>query len=251
MPTDNILSIEQVAFNFLSKSKDNKAPFARNVQRLVGHLDCLEYLYRDSSTFVTVCLQYALCHFSHIVHCPSHHLQNWQHEYRLYTNEQQLYFVAYIVAVVAALKYIDIEFENQPVALPIFTGMLINANTSERDLADNFQYSIVPPDVDVSEFKSRTSKTMKLQKVYAPTLGAEAATGNSQKAIQGSHRKSEQEIYVQGNQFSNSFFLCGFLTIALNVVRFRDWEFLYFSREQAEFLRLVECIRLSLHSVIT
>ena len=69
--TDNIRSIEQVAFNFVSK--DNRAPFPRNVRRLVDGIDCIEFLYRDSSTFVTVCCQYIHSGTSCRLHiCASH-----------------------------------------------------------------------------------------------------------------------------------------------------------------------------------
>ena len=47
-----------------------------------------------------------------------HLLQTWQIEYRLYTTQQQLYFTAFIVAIVAMMKYVDIEFDNQPVVIP-------------------------------------------------------------------------------------------------------------------------------------
>ena len=39
--------------------------------------------------------------------------------YQLSTNSQQLYFFAFIVAIVGNMKYIDIEFSNQPVVLPL------------------------------------------------------------------------------------------------------------------------------------
>lgn len=131
--------------------------------------------------------------------------QDWQQQYELYTREQQLYFIAYIVAVTTSIKCIDIEFENQPVALPIFTsefntsdfaGRLINANASERALAKKFKYSVIPPDVDISGFKSTISKTKILQKVYAPSIGAARPTFHQ------SQRPNIQEIYVQDSQFS-------------------------------------------------
>ena len=39
--------------------------------------------------------------------------------YQLSTKPQQLFFFAFIVAIVANMKYIDIEFSNQPVVLPL------------------------------------------------------------------------------------------------------------------------------------
>lgn len=58
--TNNIRSIEQVSFNF--ESRVTREPFPRNVRRLIDTVDCIEFLYRDSSTFSKVCSdRYLLC----------------------------------------------------------------------------------------------------------------------------------------------------------------------------------------------
>ena len=95
--------------------------------------------------------------------------QSWQQEYELYTRHQQLYFFAFIVAVVAEIKYIDIEFENQPVTLPLFghdfmrsdiVGELINVGdvARERDAAKMYENSLIPP-LSVSECSRRRTET--------------------------------------------------------------------------------------------
>ena len=47
---------------------------------------------------------------------------DWKQKYKLYTDQQQQYFMCYILAIAANIKYIDIEFEHQIVSLPLHTG---------------------------------------------------------------------------------------------------------------------------------
>eukprot|EP01084_Bolivina_argentea_P302786 522682_1 len=83
-----ILNMEQISYTSPSSL------FPRNIKRMIDRRNSLEFLYRNS--FV----------------------KTWQIQYMLFTEHQQLYFFAFIVSVVTMMKYIDIEFSNQPVLIP-------------------------------------------------------------------------------------------------------------------------------------
>eukprot|EP01084_Bolivina_argentea_P281074 480852_1 len=96
-----ILNMEQISFDHAKSS-----PFARNIKRMIDGRNALDFLYRNSDSFV----------------------EKWQMRYRLYTEHQQLYFFSYIISVVTMMKYIDIEFSNQPVVIPLYESPQIEEN---------------------------------------------------------------------------------------------------------------------------
>ena len=140
--------------------------------------------------------------------CTLYTKQQWQQDYQLYTKQQQLYFFAYIVSVVAEIKYIDIEFENQPVALPLFgndfastdiIGERINAGDvlCERGVAENFENLLIPPRNVSHISKGKNSKTKALKMVNAPINGLiSPLLAEKTKCLK------QQQIYVQDDQLS-------------------------------------------------
>eukprot|EP01084_Bolivina_argentea_P281073 480850_1 len=96
-----ILSMEQICFN-----RTTRTDFSRNVKRLIDGRNSLDFMYRNSDKFV----------------------KTWQINYRLFTEHQQLFFFAFITSIVAMMKYIDIEFSNQPVVIPLYESPQIEEN---------------------------------------------------------------------------------------------------------------------------
>lgn len=105
--------------------------------------------------------------------------QSWQQEYRLYTEDQQLYFFAFIVAVAAKIKYIDIEFESQAVALPLFAdktiihdiiGQLLGTDdvSNEKGVAELYKGALIPPPNTSDVSVKKESKTKALQMAHCP-----------------------------------------------------------------------------------
>ena len=78
--------MEQVAFTARTRSS-----FPRNLSRFVNGRNSLYTYFRDENIFV----------------------QTWKQNYRLFTRDQQHYFFAFILAITAMIRYIQIEFENQ------------------------------------------------------------------------------------------------------------------------------------------
>lgn len=110
------------------------------------------------------------------------------------------------------MKYIDIEFENQPVTLPLFAnevihgssdidvtvGELINAGDISREIcvANMYQNTLIPPSRVSHLNNRRMSKTRALQKVHAPIDSV-----ISQEMEKKQKFMKQQEIYVQDEKF--------------------------------------------------
>eukprot|EP01083_Nonionella_stella_P002378 6882_1 len=191
--------MEQLTIN-PNETETTSAPFSRPVQRNIDNKNSLDFIFRGSGTFA----------------------RNWKLKYRLDTKEQQLYFFAFMVGVVAVLKYIDIEFANQPVTIPL--GMdedaihdhgimddLINTTDviKEQHTTAIFEGSVIPSStvsqaaIDNNALR-RPCKTMRLKKfdVDAPW--------------------EETNVFMQ---------------------EAKDYGYIQFNEREANFLRLIECVR--------
>eukprot|EP01084_Bolivina_argentea_P121745 215750_1 len=187
-----ILSMEQITY-----SHQQSMTSTRNIQRLIDGKNSLESLFQHSNQFIF----------------------RWKMNYKLHTEQQQLYFFAFIIAICAVMKYIDIEFANQPVVLPIFDDNpnkydivedLINVRdvSKEQKISKVFHGSLIPPNTATTgdtNSNIKPSKTKILRKALTPTK-----------------RKSSEHrlVYIQDEQ-----------------------DPVQFAEAPAKFLRLVECVR--------
>ena len=140
------------------------------------------------------------------------------------TLKQQFYFFAYVIGIVVNMRCIDIEFANQPVVLPLATNdpiknkieELIHLEDVRREQAassmTSFQGFVIPPPNAWNEGEEQQSSNTAviLNKI-------DLITHNAVNEV------VMEEIYVQNSKFVTA----------------------TFNRSQAEFLRLIECVRLS------
>eukprot|EP01084_Bolivina_argentea_P028372 52736_1 len=204
-----ILSMQQISWNYDSHH-NQLSPFERAITRLYEGRNSLDFLLREKSDKIS---------------------RQWKVKYRLYTKHQQLYFFAFIISIVTMMKYIDIEFSNQPVVLPLFIYPKIEQDVieeliqprdvmKEQKVSSLFQGCLIPPegiwkaaisgdgDGDIQPTKTNTLKKA--------VLSSKPRDDDDSKQIK------EIELYVQDRS---------------------DYPHLYFTKEQAEFLRLLECVR--------
>ena len=114
-----------------------------------------------------------------------HKLVESQHIFDLNIQEQQQYFfMAFIVAIVATMKYIDIEFANQPVVLPLYHAsggeedtieeLDVTSVAREQAVSNLFQGCLIPPSnvwqaASDKDANKRPSKTKTLKKFIITT----------------------------------------------------------------------------------
>eukprot|EP01083_Nonionella_stella_P219994 787527_1 len=194
----NVVSMEQLTFNH-NPDEETSAPFSRPVRRLIDEKNSLDFIFRSSGTFA----------------------RNWKLKYRLSTKEQQLYFFAFVVGIVAVLKYIDVEFANQSVAIPLdmeedatrdqIMDHLINTSDvlKEQHSSAIFEGSVIPLStlsqaVIDRNARRRPCKTMRLKKFK----------------LDGPWK--DPNVFMQQRQ---------------------DLGYIEFNEQEAEFLRLIECVR--------
>eukprot|EP01083_Nonionella_stella_P101721 288631_1 len=193
--TSRIYNMEQVCFDH-----ETTSPFPRNLRRMVDNRNSLEFLYRNSDSFV----------------------KTWQIKYRLYTEQQQLYFFAFMVSIVAMMKYIDIEFANQPVVIPFYLSPdiddvieeLIQPSdvVKEQKISAIFEGCLIPPS---GIWSAATDKHSQIQPSKTGILRKAIVTGTIEEQY-------DHDVYIQYKD---------------------DYPYLYFAKPQAEFMRLLECVR--------
>eukprot|EP01084_Bolivina_argentea_P024072 44919_1 len=188
-----VFNIDQVCFNL-----NRQTIFIRKLRRVINNKNSLEFVYRNTNSF---------CH-------------RWKLAHRLATEQQQLYFFGYIVAIVAMMKYIDIELSNQPV-------IITNCN---KEIMDD---DIISELIGEKQFIEDNCKTKILNKIIVcdRSILNEAIDIKEEKDIEMApvdmnSKKMKvlhgKEMYIQDKE---------------------DYGEMHFTKEQAEFLRLMECVR--------
>eukprot|EP01083_Nonionella_stella_P156890 508598_1 len=148
-----IVSMEQVGYTHREKSA-----YRRNIERLVNGKNSLLQMSATQDSFV----------------------QRWKSLFKLFDEEQQMYFWSFILTIVTQIKYIEIEFENQMVLLPLrkddgsnnltqsIISRLIDCNDVHREhlIANNFNGYLIPPleewqEGETGENKNNTNEVSK------------------------------------------------------------------------------------------
>eukprot|EP01083_Nonionella_stella_P219995 787529_1 len=189
----NIVSLEQMTFNH-----DDQTTWYRPVQRLIDGHNSLDFIFRGSDKFA----------------------KNWKLKYRLYTKEQQLYFFAFMVGIVALIKYIEIEFANQAVAIPLYMD--------EEDRIES--HEIMDDVVNTRDvIKERITSAIYEGSVIPSSTVSQAAIDSN---VRRRHFKTMRlkKFKVDGKE-SNVF------------LQKEDYGYFVFNQVEAEFLRLIECVR--------
>lgn len=178
--------------------------------------------------------------------------QQWKHTYGLYTEAQQLYFWSFVVANVAMIKYIHIEFASQPCMIDLYADVPSDGNLisdllsasklkGEQRSAQRFKGVLLPPS-DVWQASSDINNTI----MDIDTEKKPCKTKTLKKAqIVNDQNKIELGLYSQEAELSIVIILHLFSdnhSITSNLIIHSDQAF---TRQQAHFLRLTECIRLS------
>ena len=146
------------------------------------------------------------------------------------------------------MKYIDIEFANQPICIPLFSHSpahddlmedLINTTDVAREqrVSAIFPGTLIPP-TNIWRAASERDAARKPTKTKRLKVMLVTSEKDSRK----------QEIYIQDEQLC----FCHCLFCCLNWFMFNSSDFgrLHFTKRQAEFLRLAECVRLSLFNIV-
>ena len=173
--------------------------------------------------FVVLCIQFFFFFYK----------QRWKIEYELYTIHQQLYFFAYIISIVTIIKYIDIEFNNQPVCIPFCDDL--------PDKLDIIQELINPRDV---------SKEQKVSKIFKGFLVPPSNIWQAATEKDADSKPSNTKILRRARSKEKH---------PKNAENATDQEYIerymqdpvsdyasQFTKKQAKFLQLTECVRLKL-----
>ena len=158
-------------------------------------------------------------------------VHRWMSLYRLYTDQHQQYFWCFILCIVTQIKYVDIEFENQMVLIP-----LINANWDKK------------PQINVMD------RLMAGQEVQGELHDAAFFEGTIIPPTQEWHYVSKiSAIKDIGQKISK----CGILHRAEKdigdekmtekeyrwIIDQGDYEKFQFNQDETSLLRLIDCIR--------
>eukprot|EP01083_Nonionella_stella_P216295 777687_1 len=191
-----ISHMERITFDL-----ESRHAIIHKVRRLIDGMDSLSLVYRNSNTFC----------------------RRWKIMRHLYTEQQQLYFFAMIVSIVAMIKYIDIEFSNQPVVTTSYAK-----HTSHDDGCATMD-DMIRSSYDDEGQTANPQKTKILKKaiIHTPKLTARAQTimdmDTSKQIVQMTELiespPKDKVVYIQ------------------------DVDGRRFSKEEAQFLRLMECVR--------
>eukprot|EP01083_Nonionella_stella_P048647 129924_1 len=127
-----IENIEQIGYTHSEGSA-----FPRNIARFINDRNSLLQYSATSDAFI----------------------QRWMTLYQLFSDKQKMYFWCFILSIVTQIKYIDIEFQNQMILLPLVDAVgsnvrsqsiisrLIDYQDIQQEIhnAQNFDGSLIPP----------------------------------------------------------------------------------------------------------
>eukprot|EP01084_Bolivina_argentea_P028373 52738_1 len=228
-----ILSMQQISWNYDSHH-NQLSPFERAITRLYEGRNSLDFLLREKSDKIS---------------------RQWKVKYRLYTKHQQLYFFAFIISIVTMMKYIDIEFSSQPVLIPgktnedndNITDDVIQSQdaVAEQRASDVHEGSLIPPNEGSHRHSTlRPSKTKILKKTILSKrhnlkyfdLGRDRRASVQ---LPEMYKSDEENTNTTDNNEMNPF-----MTEDVYIQDKEDLNIgLCFNKDQAEFLRLMECVR--------
>eukprot|EP01084_Bolivina_argentea_P252896 424651_1 len=224
-----ILSMDQITFHHQKQST-----FSRPIKRLYEKRDSLDFIHRSKTDKV---------------------YRQWKVQYRLYTEQQQLYFFSYIVSIVCIMKYIEIEFSNQLVLIPSEEDETNNAIDEiiqsndvrrEQEQCKIFEGSLIPPSGRWAEGCHRItdmkpSKTKILKKAYVTKIKT------FKKSLHTMAHKSLELLDDKNDEESDHEEKYNDGAVSYHCIYIQDKKDvqvpLYFSKDEADFLRLMECIR--------
>ena len=165
------------------------------------------------------------------------------------------------------MKYIEIEFSNQPIVIPLFIQSqptddiiedLINSHDVEREkrVSKVFEGTLIPPGniwqaACERDAERKPSKTKILKKAIVSAKKIDSLISNvadeeefkspDTKKI----RRKTEELYLQDKELRIYWLLHSEYYIVFVFSVYSDYGFLHFTKKQADFLRLLECVRLS------
>ena len=204
-----------------------------------GEIDNLEqvgYTHSEKSAFPRNLARFvngrnSLHQFSNVTADAFFH--RWLNLYRLFTEQQQQYFWCYILCIVNQMKYIDIEFENQMVLLPLVNAnwnakppqsiinQLIDYNDVEGELfnATHFDGSLIPPLEEWQHIYKTAQKNKEERQV------SKCAILRRARNINDKDKQNEKKIEYRW------------------ILAQQDYERFQFGQDEASLLRIIDCIR--------
>eukprot|EP01083_Nonionella_stella_P013248 37330_1 len=143
-----ITSMEQISYKHHVQSH-----FERTIQRLIDGTDSLSIYWRDENLFI----------------------QRLKKNLQLYSEPQQKFYFAFMTAIAIKIKYIDVEFANQPVLLPLHFRSASQHNIVKSAIDDSsifaerftyhyFEGHVIPPSDMVSCGANRSCKAKVVHK---------------------------------------------------------------------------------------